>query len=485
MDDIFKKYKAVIGLEVHAQLLTMSKAFSGDHYEYGGKPNTQVSPVTLGHPGTLPKPNTGALRYAIKMGLATHSQIHHQTYFNRKNYFYPDLPKGYQITQYTTPLCTEGYLVIESKNGEEKKVGIEKIILEEDSGKSIHDLDPFSTLIDLNRAGVPLIEIVSHPHMESPEEAYNYLTGVRKLVRYLDICDGNMEEGSLRCDVNVSVMLKEDEKYGTKVEIKNLNSIRNVQRAIDYEIQRQVKRIEKGEKITHETRGFNPPEGKTFEMRTKEMAEDYRFFPEPDIPPLVINEDFIEQVKTLMPELPYDRERKYVEEYGLKQSDARLLASERDFGDYFEKVISRKSNYKAATNWMIGPVRSWLNDQAITIKEFPLKPDDIAALIGLIDSGKVSFSIASQELFPELIKAPGKDPKTLAKEKNLIQVGDDSFLLDLINDALGRYPEKVQEYKDGKKGLLGLFMGEVMKMSKGKADPKKANQLLRKELEKV
>lgn len=483
-EEIKDQYKAVVGLEIHAQLLTQSKAFSSDHYEYGGSPNTQVSPITLGHPGTLPKPNLGALKYAVKMGLATHSKMHLETHFARKNYFYPDLPKGYQITQYTTPLCTDGYVIIKTANGNEKKIGLEKIILEEDSGKSIHDIDPFFTLVDLNRAGVPLIETVSKPHINTPEEAYNYITEIRKMVRYLGICDGNMEEGSLRCDVNVSVMKNDARQFGTKVEVKNINSINNVKRAIAYEIERQIKVKEAGGEIFHETRGFDPVANKTFEMRSKEEAQDYRYFPEPDLPPFVLTDHFIEEVSKEMPELPYEREKRYIQEFQLSEYDASLIANEREFADYFEAILKETKNYKAVANWLNGPIRSYLNENALHLDQFKLSPRHIASFADLVERGKVSFSIASQKVFPALIENPEKDPEALAKELNLIQVGDDDFLLELIDSAIGKYPEKVEEYQSGKKGLLGLFMGEVMKMSKGKADPKKTNQLLRAKLEK-
>lgn len=485
MEAPYNEYKAVIGLEVHAQLLTASKQFSEDPYEYGSEPNTQVSPISLGHPGTLPRPNKGALNYALRMGLATDSDINKNTHFARKNYFYPDLPKGYQITQYTTPLCTDGYLIIPDVEGNDKKVGIEKIILEEDSGKSIHDLDPFYSLVDVNRAGVPLIETVSKPDINYPIEAYHYLVEIRKIVRYLGICDGNMEEGSLRCDVNISVMKKDASAYGTKVEIKNLNSFRNVQKALDYEFKRQVDLIEAGQEVQHATLGYDPVNNQTFEMRTKEMAEDYRYFPDPDIPPFELTDEYLETVKEQIPKLPREREHKYINDFGLKPYDANLLASEKAFSEYFEAIIKNCDDYKAATNWMIGPIRSHLNEKAIHMEEFPLSPEQIAQIINMIHADKLNFSMASNTLFDELIQQPDKDPETLANELNLIQVGDDSFLKDLVEQVIQDNPQKVEEYQNGKTNLLGFFMGQIMKKSQGKAEPKKVNQMLEEELAKA
>ncbi len=485
MESPYNEYKAVIGLEVHAQLLTNSKQFSEDPYEYGSEPNTQVSPVSLGHPGTLPKPNKGALHYALKMGLATNSDINKETHFARKNYFYPDLPKGYQITQYTTPLCTDGYLTIPDIEGNDKNVGIEKIILEEDSGKSIHDLDPFYSLVDLNRAGVPLIETVSKPDINYPLEAYHYLVEIRKIVRYLGICDGNMEEGSLRCDVNISVMKNDASAFGTKVEIKNLNSFRNVQKALDYEFKRQVDMIEEGKAVQHATLGYDPVNNKTFEMRTKEMAEDYRYFPDPDIPPFVLTQSDLDELKSQLPELPREREHKYRENFGLKPYDANLLASEKAFSEYFEAILKHCDDYKAATNWMIGPIRSYLNENAVHMEDFPLTPEQIAKIIGMIQEDKLNFSMASNTLFDEQIKQPGKDPETLANELNLIQVSDDDFLKGLVNEVIQNNPQKVEEYQNGKTGLIGFFVGQIMKKSQGKAEPKKVNNMLEEELSKT
>lgn len=479
--DVFDKYEAVIGLEVHAQLLTRTKAYSSDISVYGGEPNTNVSPVTLGHPGTLPVFNARSMELAIRLGLATHCSITRYNEFARKNYFYADLPKGYQITQDKTPICTKGFILI-GEYGNEKRIGITRIHLEEDAGKSIHDLDPFYTLVDLNRAGTPLVEIVSEPDMRSGDEAYAYLTEVRRLVRYLDICDGNMEEGSLRCDANVSVRLKGAEQFGVKVEVKNMNSIRNVKRAIDHEIERQIKAIENGEQLFQETRSFDAAKGTTFSMRSKEGAHDYRYFPEPDLQPFIVEDQTIDAVRKGMPALPKELMHKYVETLKLSVYDAEILTAERSIALYFEELITRTANFKAAANWMLGPVKNWLNDQASEISELPISPQHIADIIALTDAGKLNFTIASQQLFPALLQSPDSTAEALARSMQLIVESDSGLIAQLVDEAIAKYPEKVAEYRSGKKGILGLFMGEVMKLSKGKADPKTATRLLEERL---
>ncbi|MGB0430941.1 MAG: Asp-tRNA(Asn)/Glu-tRNA(Gln) amidotransferase subunit GatB [Bacteroidia bacterium] len=484
MEDIYSKYEAVIGLEVHAQLLTKSKAYSNDINEYGGAPNSHVSTVTLGHPGALPKPNKAHFELGIKMGLALKCNIHRETIFSRKNYFYADLPKGYQITQDKTPLCTDGQILIKDENGKDKNIGITRIHCEEDSGKSQHDIDPFNTLVDLNRAGIPLIEIVTEPDFRHPQEAYNYLTEIRKIVRYLEICDGNMEEGSLRCDANVSVRPVGQEQFGTKVEVKNMNSISNVKRALEYEIKRQIEDVENGIAIQPDTRGFDAGNGTTHTQRSKEEANDYRYFPEPDLPPVVLTQDYINSIKAQMPPMHWDLHQKFITEYGLSDYDATIIASEKYFALYFEDLITKTKNYKAAANWMIGPVRGYLNDKAIDIREFPFGAEKVALIIAMIDNGKISFAAANQKLYPKLLEQPNANPQDLAKSLNLIQESDDNFLLEIIRGVISDFPDKVEAYKGGKKGLLGMFMGQIMKRSKGKADPKKTNQLLAQELEK-
>ncbi len=478
------QYEVVVGLEVHAQLLTRSKLFCGDSIAFGAAPNTHVSPVTLGHPGTLPKMNRKAIEFAVKMGLACHCEIERQNYFARKNYFYPDLPKGYQVSQHTTPVCKGGYITIKTGQGE-KKVQLNRIHLEEDAGKSLHDIDESATCIDYNRAGTPLIEMVTEPDLRSGEEAFAYLTEVRKLVRYLDICDGNMEEGSLRCDANISVRKKGDGKLGTKVEVKNLNSIRNVKRAIEAEAARLIGIQIKGGTVIQQTRGFDAGNGTTFSIREKEDADDYRYFAEPDLTPFHLTGDFIDAVRQSIPALQGQREKKYTSELNLSAYDAAVLTEERSFADYFEQLIASSAENeqarvapKAAANWMLGPVKSWLNEQNKDIIDFPVSPSRLASLISLVDAGKISFSIASTKIFSALLEDPLLDPVQVAGDQNLLQQSDVSAIGPLIDQVLQKYADKVTEYKKGKKGLLSLFVGEVMKQSKGKADPKITNELL-------
>ncbi len=475
------EYEIVVGLEVHAQLLTKTKLFCGDPVTFGAEPNTHVSPITLGHPGTLPKMNKRAIEFAVKMGLACNCAIEQHNYFARKNYFYPDLPKGYQVSQHTTPVCKGGFINIKtdpSTGPGEKKIRLNRIHMEEDAGKSLHDVDEMNTCIDYNRAGTALIEIVTEPDLRSGDEAFAYLTEIRKLVRYLEICDGNMEEGSLRCDANISVRLKGTSQLGTKVEVKNLNSIRNVKRAIETEAARLIDLLERGETIIQQTRSFDANKGTTFTTREKEDADDYRYFAEPDLTPFHLTHEFIERVRRSIPVLQEQRIKKYTGELLLSDYDAATLTEEKAFADYFEKIIHDTTNSKAAANWMLGPVRSWLNEENKEIGEFPLSPDQIARMIGLIDSGKINFSIAASKIFPELIKHPSKTAEQIATEENLIQQSDELVIGLVIDEVLEKLADKVMEYKKGKKGLLALFVGEVMKRSKGKADPKLTNDLL-------
>jgi aspartyl-tRNA(Asn)/glutamyl-tRNA(Gln) amidotransferase subunit B len=482
MDSKYDKYELVVGLEVHAQLSTHSKMYSGDSAAFGASPNTQCSIISLGHPGALPMVNETAIEYAVKIGLATNSNIRHENQFARKNYFYADLPKGYQITQDKTPICSGGYLEFEV-NGEKKKVNLTRIHMEEDAGKSIHDIDPYFTLVDLNRAGVPLIEIVSEPDIRSGDEAMAYLNEIQKLVRYLGICDGNMEEGSMRCDANISVRLKGDTKLNARSEVKNMNSMRNVKRAIEYEFIRQVDAHEAGEKLVQETRGFEAVKGITLSQRSKEHAHDYRYFPEPDLPPVVITDDYIEHVKANMPKLPNELINEYINDYGLPAYDARIITDDKLLAEYFNILLTHTHNYKAAANWILGPVKNYLNENGLEIQEFRVSQAKLASLIALIDEGKTNFSVASTKIFPVMVTETDKEPLKIAEELNLIQSSDAGLINDLITAVLAQYPEKVAEYKGGKVGLLGLFVGEVMKASKGKADPKMTNQLVREKLE--
>ncbi|MFT6947750.1 MAG: aspartyl-tRNA(Asn)/glutamyl-tRNA(Gln) amidotransferase subunit B [Vicingaceae bacterium] len=480
--EIYDKYELVVGLEIHAQLLTKSKAYSSDSSEFGALPNTHVNPITLGHPGTLPKFNENTLQYGVRLGLAVGSDITYENQFARKNYFYADLPKGYQITQDKTPLCTGGKITIKVGKGT-KDIGITRIHMEEDSGKSIHDLDPFHTLIDLNRAGVPLLEIVSEPDIRSAQEAYDYLTEVRQLVRYLEVCDGNMEEGSMRCDANVSMRLKGAPEFGERTETKNLNSIRNVFRAIEFEAKRQVEVLEAGGVIKMETMGFDAVTGETRTLRSKEMAHDYRYFPEPDLQAVFVGKNYVSDVKETLPALPKELKEKYTSALKLSDYDAEVLTEEKYFALFYEELIGLTKSYKTAANWMMGAVKSYLNENALEIKEFPLKPKHIAELIELIESGAISNSIANQKVFPALVEHPELSAKELAQKNNWIQESDTEALEGFINEAIAKFPAKVEAYKAGNKNLLGLFMGEVMKASKGKADPNVTSSLLREKLE--
>lgn len=483
--DIRDKYEAVIGLEVHAQMLTESKAYSSDTNEYGAQPNTNVSAITLGHPGTLPMMNSKTIEYAIKLGIACECTIANHQHFARKNYFYPDLPKGYQITQDTTPICTGGRIFIKDESGEEKEIGLTRIHMEEDAGKSIHDVDIYDTLVDLNRAGVPLLEIVSEPDMRTSQEAYNYLQEVRKLVRYLEICDGNMEEGSLRCDANISVMLKGSKTFGTKVEVKNMNSIRNVQRAIEFEINRQIECVENGIALSQETRSFDALKGITISMRSKEAANDYRYFPEPDLAPLYVSVEQINEVQRTLPTLPRDLFKKYTQEYGLSDYDASNLVDQKEIAHYYNLVLEHTSNFKQAANWVMVDIKSFLNQRGLSMSDFHIAPNKIASLIQLIEQGKISSSIASQKIFPELINNHEEEPLSIAERLNLIQDSDSDSIQEFINQVLTSNQSEVERYRSGEKQLIGFFMGQLMKVSKGKADPKAANQLLRESLDKA
>jgi len=474
------KYEAVIGLEVHAQLNTLSKLFSSDSAAFGAEPNTHISPITLGHPGTLPKTNKKAVEYAIKMGLACHCKIEPYNYFARKNYFYPDLPKGYQVSQHTTPICKEGYVSIKTKDGE-KNVKLNRIHLEEDAGKSIHDADENYTCIDYNRAGVPLIEIVTEPDLHSAEEAFQYVTEIRKLVRWIDVCDGNMEEGSLRCDANVSVRLKGETALGTKVEVKNLNSIRNVKKAIEYEIERMTDMAEKGETIIQQTRSFDADTDTTFAIRDKEEANDYRYFPEPDLTPFQLTEEFISGIKAALPALPDELYKQYLSS-GLNEYDASQLCDDKSTADYFGETIQFSKNYKAVVNWMLGPLRQLINETNISFGEIGLKPKKLAELVAIVDEGKVNFSVASLKVLPVLLQQPAIDPVQVATELNVLQVSESADIEAWVNEVVNKMPEKVTEYKKGKKGLIGLFVGEVKKVSKGKADPKVVTRILEEKL---
>lgn len=470
------EYKAVIGLEIHAQLLTNTKIYSKDSAAYGGEPNHFISPVSLGHPGTLPVVNETCVQHAVLTGLALGCQITRENLFARKNYFYADLPKGYQISQDKTPVCTAGGVRIRTADGKEKWVRIHRIHMEEDSGKSIHDQDPFHTLVDLNRAGVGLIEIVSEADIENSEEAMAYLNEVRKVVRYIGICDGNMEEGSLRCDANISVMKKDASEWGTKVEVKNMNSISNVGRAINFEIARQIELIEKGETIRQQTRTWDAGKGVTVSMRDKESAHDYRYFPEPDLPLLIISDEYIQAVRRKLPKLPHELYDEFTKELKLPDQDVVILTENRQFAEYFTTLVAQGIGPKVAANWCLGSIRSWLNAQALSIESFPLKPEAFAGLIRLVEEGKVSITIAREKLLPLLLVHPEADAAQVAVREGLLLEEAGADLTGIITDVMNKFPQKVQEYRGGKVGLLGFFVGQVMQASAGKYDPKIINQ---------
>jgi aspartyl-tRNA(Asn)/glutamyl-tRNA(Gln) amidotransferase subunit B len=478
------EYDIVIGLEVHCQLETESKIFAADSNKFGGEPNTHIGVITLAHPGVLPKLNKKAVEYAIKLGLAFDCEINQFNFFDRKNYFYPDLPKGYQISQDKSPICWGGEVKFKIKKGKDfssHSVKIHHIHMEEDAGKSIHDIEPNNTCLDYNRAGTPLLEIVSEPCMTSPLEAATYLSEVRKMVRFLGISDGNMEEGSLRADLNVSLKPKGSKKLGTKVEIKNMNSIRFLQKAAEYEIERQAEILNAGGTIIQETRSFDPEQGKTFGMRVKETMNDYRYFPEPDLAPIIISEEELKMAKSKMPKLPYELFETFSKEMGIMEEHAYLLTEEKSLSDYFIETCAYSKNHKSVSNWILSNIKGYLNENNLDIKDFAVRPKKLAELIENIDNGNISNS-AGQVLMNMLIAHPESAILDLAKSNNLIQSKDSDSMSVWIEEVLSQNTAKVEEYKKGKKGLMGFFVGEVMKKSKGSADPKILNTLLAEKL---
>ncbi len=478
---IRESYDVVIGLEVHVQLKTTSKIFSGDSSAFGSPPNTNASVVTLAHPGTLPRLNEEVVALGVKMALACHGEISRVQTFDRKSYFYPDLPKGYQITQDRTPLCRGGYLVVHSQN-EIHRILLEKIHMEEDAGKSIHREGSRDTWLDFNRAGTPLLEVVTKPVIGSAAEAAAFVSEVRKLVRYLDISDGNMEEGSLRCDANVSIRPKGTSALGRKVEIKNLNSIRNLSHAIEYDVDRQIELTEAGHPVISETRSFDAGSNKTSPMRTKEELNDYRYFTDPDLPLLHVSDKWIEEIRKSMPALPHDVFEKFVGEYHLTVADALVLSETKDTVWYFEQLVKFTPRHKAAANWVIGPLRSYLNDRGMGLNEFPVSPELLSGLINLVERGQISFSIAAQRIFPVLVADPDHEPEQIARELNLLQDHDAEALERVVDEVIKEFPLKVEAYKNGKTGIVSMFMGEVMKRTKGKVDPKSASELIENKL---
>ena len=473
-----KEYEVIIGLEVHAQVLSESKLFSSSPTKFGSEPNTQVSLVDAAFPGMLPVINEFCIKQAIKTGIGLNAKINNKSIFDRKNYFYADLPQGYQISQYKNPIVGEGSVTLDMPDGE-KMIGIERLHLEQDAGKSIHDIDPQNTLVDLNRSGVALMEIVSKPDLRSLDEVNAYIKKLRSIMRYLGTCDGNMQEGSLRADVNVSVRKKGETELGTRCEIKNVNSIKFMQMAIDYEANRQVDILEEGGSIDQETRLFDTKKNETRSMRTKEDAHDYRYFPDPDLLPLELNDDFINEIKKEIPELPDEKKKRFIEKFNLSPYEANILVSDIETSKYFEDV-TKNSDVKLATNWITGELFALLNNKSIEITESPITSENLAKLINLIKDGTISGKIAKTVF--EIMADSGKDPKKIVEEKGLKQQSDPKELEKIIDKVISDNPKNVEAYKSGKDKLFGFFVGQVMKQSNGKANPQLVNEILKKKL---
>ncbi|NWF89413.1 MAG: Asp-tRNA(Asn)/Glu-tRNA(Gln) amidotransferase subunit GatB [Ignavibacteriaceae bacterium] len=472
-----KKYEAVIGLEVHAQLLTETKAFCSCSTKFGNPPNTNVCPVCLGHPGVLPVFNKKVAEFTVRMGIATNCTINEHSIFARKNYFYPDLPKGYQISQYEEPICENGFITISTKDGSQKQIRLKRIHMEEDAGKSIHDRNN-ETLVDVNRCGVPLIEIVTEPDLNSGEEASAYLNKIHQLVRYLEICDGNMEEGSFRCDANISIRPIGSTELGTKTEVKNMNSFKNVEKAINVEIERQINLVEDGEKVVQQTLLWNADLNDVFPMRSKEEAHDYRYFPEPDLFPIVITKEWYEEIIKQIPELPETRKNRFTQEYNLPEYDAEILTQSKYLADYYESLLKFTKDSKSASNWIMGDVLKTLNEKKIEIQDFSISPNRLGSLINLISDGTISGKIA-KDIFPIMLEE-NKEPLEIIKERNLFQITDETKLEKIINDIIANNPSELKQYFEGKEKVFGFFIGQIMKMTQGKANPKSVNEILRK-----
>ena len=473
------EYEPVIGLEVHAHLLTETKIFCGCSAKFGAAPNYHTCPICLGMPGVLPVLNRKVVEYAMKMSLATHCRINGECSFARKNYFYPDLPKGYQISQYSDPLAEQGWVDIEV-NGGRKRIGITRIHMEEDAGKLIHDEHSPVSFVDLNRTGVPLIEIVSEPDMRSPEEAAAYLKRLHEVLVYLEVCDGNMEEGSFRCDANVSLRPKGESAFGTRTELKNMNSFRNVQRAIEYEIKRQGYILENGGTVVQETRLWDDAQGSTNSMRSKEDAHDYRYFPDPDLVPLVVSDAWIAEIEKEMPELPLEKRDRFLSEYQLTAYDAGVLTSSRAMADYYEEAVKLSGRPKIAANWVMGDVLRLLNEDGRDIKSSPVSPASLAEMIKLIEAGTISGKMA-KEIVEEMYKS-GKPPQAVIKEKGMVQLTDEEAIAEIITGIMAANPAQLAQYRNGKDKLFGFFVGQVMKATQGKANPQIINELLKKML---
>ncbi|RZK76912.1 MAG: Asp-tRNA(Asn)/Glu-tRNA(Gln) amidotransferase subunit GatB [Pedobacter sp.] len=475
-------FELVSGLEIHVQLNTRSKIFSSDSASFGADPNEHISAVSLALPGALPKLNKEVVEKAVRMGLALNCTINQVNYFDRKNYFYADLPKGYQITQDNKPICQNGYLDITLANGTEKRIGINRIHLEEDAGKSLHDQNDKYSYVDLNRAGVPLIEIVTEPDIRSSEEASALLTEMRKLVRHLNVSDGNMEEGSLRCDANISIREKGTTAFGTRCEVKNLNSIRNVRRAMDFEFSRQQDVVGNGGVIIQSTLNFDAEAGTTSPMRSKEEANDYRYFPDPDLAPIHISQEWLDQIKNNMPALPAQIMKQLVTDFGMSNSEATMLAEDHDLLNYFNTALPLVTQRKSLVNWLTGSIRALLSEKHITITSFNVSPAQLTQVINLVDGKKITQQIALQQLIPEVEESDSEDVEALASQLNLLIKEDANELEGFADEVLAKFAAQVEAYKKGKKGVLGLFVGEIMKLAKGKADPQKINQILQEKL---
>jgi aspartyl-tRNA(Asn)/glutamyl-tRNA(Gln) amidotransferase subunit B len=474
--DIPSSWKAVIGLEIHIQLNTRSKLFCGDEATSGGEPNTRISAISLGYPGTLPRLNCEAVRHAVRLGLACGSHIHTSFYFERKNYTYPDLPKGYQITQCRMPVCTGGTIPVRLADSYSKAVALQRIQIEEDAGKSLHDVYAEQTALDYNRAGVALLELVTCPVLHHPREAAALLAEVRRLVRYLGISDGNMEDGSLRCDANISIRPEGSSHLGTRVEIKNLNSMRFVQQALSYEIHRQIACLQQGLCVQPETRLYNPAEGITFPMRNKEEQNDYRYFPEPDLPPVSLNASEWNDLLEHVPPLPWERYQQYTDQYHLLPSDAAVLVEEPELSAFFDETVKRCGHPKTVANWLIGPIRGYMADSGQ--KAVPLLPEHLAEIIELVENKTISFSVAARELIPFLARNPRCTARQAVDQLQLIQHRNEDVILQQIAEVVRAHPDKVRAYQRGKKGLLGFFMGEIMQHSREKIDPEATRTLL-------
>ncbi|MBA4391271.1 MAG: Asp-tRNA(Asn)/Glu-tRNA(Gln) amidotransferase GatCAB subunit B [Syntrophus sp. (in: bacteria)] len=475
-------YESVMGLEVHAHLLTDSKIFCGCSTAFGAEPNSHTCPTCMGLPGALPVLNKKVVDFAIKVGLALHCGISNKSIFARKNYFYPDLPKGYQISQYEEPICTDGYLNIYT-DGEKKRIRVNRVHMEEDAGKLVHENtieNSAYSMVDYNRSSTPLLEIVSEPDIATPEEAVTYLKMLRDILLYLEICDGNMEEGSFRCDANISVRKKGSDVLGTRTEMKNLNSFRHVEKSLDYEIERQITLIKKGGQVIQETRFFNADEGVTYSMRGKEEAHDYRYFPEPDLLPIIVDDKWIEEVRKTLPELPMEKMERFMDEYSLPKYDVEILASDKELAHYFEETIKLFPEPKTVSNWIMTELLRELKDGNVSPKDSLLPPAHLAELLTLMKDGTISIKIA-KEIFPEIYKT-GIAPKKLVEEKGLLQISDESTIMKTINEVIARSPKELADFRAGKEKLLGFFVGQVMKETKGQANPKLLNELLLKRL---